>query len=350
MKKKMINVLNWLKSRKTAFLSCMLVVCLGCSLIAVKRSNKQASAAVSERSERAFLIQTYIPPVLFFPDNSYSYFVFGCSPCFYIRESGFAWSTGAEYSLKLSSDFSTYTDYGTYFYYYSTSGTPVVQVIKTVRFWIGSTVSDWSLFYSRCMLNEYSLEVIYSNQVVNSTDVPDSDSSVFINNCALYSLIFTHKTNSDYDCFIMFYVSSMNAVRNVHDFKITSNVDSSDTSFSKIWFYTVSTSIINVSADNQYKQGYDDGYMSGEQSGYNNGQQQGYIDGRSSGLTEGEAIGYEKGLNENLSNVTPWQVIVDGVNSFANIEIFPGVKLSVIISIGFGVLLMGIVIKVFLGG
>lgn len=346
MKKKMINVLNWLKSRKTAFLSCLLVVCLGCSLLALNRQNKRVSAAVVARDDRAYLMQTYLPPVLFYPNGSGAMFTYACPLSFYILPSGFAWSSGAEYVLKTSDKFSEYTDYGTYFYHSTSSNPAVALTIQIVRCLVLSDVDDWVSFYNRCMRNEYTLSVVYTNVVINTTTVPNPDVSVFPNNVAYFRFDFIHNDNAKYNCAVTFSLSSINAVRNTYDFKLTNQTDISDDSYQIAYYYTVATSIINVATDNQYEQGYDDG----KNAGLSQGQITGYNEGKTAGLTEGEQIGYEKGLNEKLQNITPWQTIVDGVNSFLNFEILPSIKLSVILSVGFGLVLLGLAIKIFLGG
>ena len=77
-------------------------------------------------------------------------------------------------------------------------------------------------------------------------------------------------------------------------------------------------------------EGYGNGYTAGEKSGYNNG--------------------YTAGLSASLDKITPWQHIVNAVDWFFKIELLPGVKISLILSIGFGVIMLGFAIKVFLGG
>lgn len=70
-------------------------------------------------------------------------------------------------------------------------------------------------------------------------------------------------------------------------------------------------------------------------------------------LTDGNEIyraGYLAGVDKKLSDVTPWGVIVSGVNDFLKIEVLPSVRLSVILSVAFGIILLGFVIKIFLGG
>ena len=93
-------------------------------------------------------------------------------------------------------------------------------------------------------------------------------------------------------------------------------------------------------------QEYQAGYQAGQTEGYNRG----YNIGNTAGQIEGYNRGFDVGVSQKLSDITPWQVIVDGVNSFLNIEVLPSVKLSIILSVAFGIILLGFVIKIFLGG
>lgn len=93
-------------------------------------------------------------------------------------------------------------------------------------------------------------------------------------------------------------------------------------------------------------QEYQAGYQAGQTEGYNRG----YNIGNGVGQREGYNRGFDVGVSQKLSDVTPWQVIVDGVNGFLNIEVLPSVKLSIILSVAFGIILLGFVIKIFLGG
>lgn len=349
MKQKMINVLNLLKSRKTAFLSCLLVVCLGCSVLAVSRSNKSAKAAVNNVTERSFLIQTYLAPTLLYPRGSGAMFTFACSLSFYVRPDGFAWSSGSENSMIKSSNFDSYVDYESQFLYDTRSDPAVILTVQQVRAYVTKfNVSDsslsWTDFYNRLMRNEYTLNVTYYNTVINGSTV-NTSAKFFEGNSANFLFFFTHNDNVKYNCFFTFYLSSMNTVRNTYSVRLTNNLNATD-EFQILRYYTVNTSIINVATDNQYEQGYTDG----KNAGFTEGEQKGYQDGKTAGLTEGEQIGYDKGLNEKLQNITPWQTIVDGVNSFLGVELLPGVKVSVIFSVGFGLILLGLAIKIFLGG
>lgn len=347
MKQKMINVLNWLKSRKTAFLSCLLVVVLGCFFLADSRSNKTAKAEVIKRDETAFSIQTFLPPVLAFPlsPQSSDLLSMACPLTFYIRSEGFVFTSGAEYLYLTADKFSTYVDYSTYFYARYNSGYNLV--ISPVRCFVNMFTNSlsWQDFYFRCMKNEYSLTLRYINNVIKNTSV-SSSANYNGNNSAFYRFNFTHNDNSKYDYTFAFYLSSMNSVPSTAtNFKLT-NVKGLSDDYQIAYYYTVFTSIVNVSTDNQYQQGYNDG----KTEGLTQGEQIGYINGKTEGLTEGEQIGYNKGLNEKLQNITPWQTIVDGVNSFLNVQVLPGVKVSVILSVGFGLVLLGLAIKIFLGG
>lgn len=352
MKKKIVNVLNWLKSRKTAFLSCFMVVCVGCSVLAASRSIKRANAQTYSKNERSFVVQTYLPPALFYPASGgdRAMFVFATPMTFYIRSSCFSFSTGSEnVDFSPNSNLSNYQDYRTQFLH-DTRGNPAVQLeIKPVRAWFGAfshtdPLFTWDNLFTRAIRDEYNVDVLYYNTVVVGGTV-DSDIGYFDNNSARYVFDFRHKDNSKYDCSFSFIVSSMNVVRNTYGFKLSSNKDVGS-GYEILNYFTVTTSIINVSAENQYEQGYSDGKTAGQIEG----EQIGYIAGKTAGLTEGEQIGYNKGLNEKLQKITPWQTIVDGVNSFLNIELLPGVKVSVIISVCFGLVLLGLAIKVFLGG
>lgn len=347
MKKKMINVLNWLKSRKTAFLSCLLVVCLGCSLLALNRQNKRASAAVIKRDETAFSIQTFLPPVLSYQGGSSTSntLKMACPLTFYVRSEGFAFTSGAEYRYLTSDKFLDFVDYGTYFYTRNSGSYSLV--IENIRCYVDMFTNNlsWGDFYFRCLKNEYSLSVRYINKIINNTTI-SSTANYNINNSAFYRYDFTHNDNPNYNYSFAFYVSSMNNVPlGGSDFKLTNVIGLGD-DYQIAYYYTVFTSIINVSTDNQYQQGYDDG----KNAGLAQGQITGYNDGKTAGLTEGEEIGYQKGLNEKLQNITPWQTIVDGVNSFLNIQVLPNIKLSLILSVGFGLILLGFAIKIFLGG
>lgn len=60
--------------------------------------------------------------------------------------------------------------------------------------------------------------------------------------------------------------------------------------------------------------------------------------------------GYNKGLSESLSDIEPWQVIVDALDTFMNIKLFGTISLGTVLKVGLSLLLVGLIIKIFLGG
>lgn len=89
-----------------------------------------------------------------------------------------------------------------------------------------------------------------------------------------------------------------------------------------------------------YQQGFDIGYKNGYDVGY---QQKG-----TSEYNEGYELGYNKGLNESISKISPFSALVSGIDSFMQIRIFgSSVTLGLILSLSFGLVLLGIALKVF---
>lgn len=76
----------------------------------------------------------------------------------------------------------------------------------------------------------------------------------------------------------------------------------------------------------------------------------GYSNGYTSGYSTGYTSGYNKGLDTALSDVTPLSWVSSSVNSLLKTEIIPSVSFSLLISVGFGILMLGFILKWFLGG
>lgn len=111
-------------------------------------------------------------------------------------------------------------------------------------------------------------------------------------------------------------------------------------------FYNLNASAVTVDA---YNRGLEQGLLRG-QADLEDLVREARLEGYNNGLTEGEEIGYQRGLDIALEDISPFNVIVSGVNSFLRTEILPGVQLTIILSVGFGLLLLGFAIKIFLGG
>lgn len=100
--------------------------------------------------------------------------------------------------------------------------------------------------------------------------------------------------------------------------------------------------VVDYDIDESLLERYQAGYSVGHQTGFSEGQNKGFELGKEAGLTQGR--------NEKLEDITPWQHIVNGVNSFLNLQILPGVHISVILTITFGLILVGFLLKFYLGG
>lgn len=99
--------------------------------------------------------------------------------------------------------------------------------------------------------------------------------------------------------------------------------------------------VLHNQLNNQdYQQGYDIGYNDGySQKGYDEYQ---------NGFKVGYDEGYNNGLNESFSNISPFSALVSGIDSFMQIRIFgTSVTLGLILSLSFGLVLLGIALKVF---
>lgn len=95
---------------------------------------------------------------------------------------------------------------------------------------------------------------------------------------------------------------------------------------------------IDIGRELGYDEGFIDGAIAGEDVGYQLGK------------ADGEEIGYQRGIGETLEDITPWQHIVNGVNGFLGIQLFPGITFGILLQVGLGLILLGFVIKIFLGG
>lgn len=111
----------------------------------------------------------------------------------------------------------------------------------------------------------------------------------------------------------------------------------SNTSSDNDFYYYITYNGLSTSSA-EYQSGYNAGRLEGQSIGY----QSGYDDGESVGYQSG----YNAGISESLSNITPWQTIVDGVSSFLNIELLPNVKLSVLLSVALGGILFIVVLRI----
>lgn len=87
-----------------------------------------------------------------------------------------------------------------------------------------------------------------------------------------------------------------------------------------------------------YQEGYTDGYEEGRQNGYNEGYEDGETEGREIGFNEGQIDGYNRGYSDGLANtdvvdsaIALVKGVFSGIDTVLNIEIIPGLKLSIIL-------------------
>lgn len=91
--------------------------------------------------------------------------------------------------------------------------------------------------------------------------------------------------------------------------------------------------------------------------GFNNGYDAGLVDGgkvASESLQVSYDRGYEAGriagASTSLDQISPYYLLGGFMNQFLNINIFPGVSIGWLFTVQFGFILLGLVLKIFLGG
>mgnify|MGYP004515059817 CR=1 FL=1 len=198
------------------------------------------------------------------------------------------------------------------------------------------TFSNFAQYYSKLLTNELAIINVHGYSTVKYNSAVSLQSNfvryefILSNNTKLY-ITFTRPGSwasvpsdfnfTDYDTTYQY--TSYSVV--VHNSNSSAYSDG----------YTAG---INAGYNSGYNVGYDAGKKVGEQTGYDNGVNEGIKQGEASGYTKG----YNKGLSETLSSISPWQVLVDGVNNFFNAKLFGTVSLSVLLSVGLGIVLFTI--------
>lgn len=129
------------------------------------------------------------------------------------------------------------------------------------------------------------------------------------------------------------------------------------TDYDTTYQYTSFSVVVHNSNSSAYSDGYTAGVNEGYNSGYNTGytdgkkvgEQLGYDNGVNDGIKQGEATGYtkgyNKGLSETLSSISPWDILTDGVNKLFTAKLFGTVSLSILLSVGLGILLFTVFIR-----
>lgn len=201
------------------------------------------------------------------------------------------------------------------------------SVSNLPAFAFGDSSSSFPLVSSSCVLiekqnNPLSAFFCYNSDVGGEYSLDDS---LFD-----YVLRLTYYFSSNRDSYISFdfpyHVPTA--------FRVSNDLIPINTHFNVIY----SSAAIDTSIS--YQQGYDIGYNKGYEVGY---QQKGTLE-----YNNGYDVGYQAGLNKSLSDISPFSALVSGIDSFMQIKIFgSSVTLGLILSLSFGLVLLGIALKVF---
>lgn len=184
--------------------------------------------------------------------------------------------------------------------------------------------------YSGVTMGEYNLGDF---KVYNRVEYIDNDGVIASYNYALYTLTLNPVYSSGSQRFACFKIWRDEETISLNNTFVFDSSKVQTQLFNYNYQFTGS-----LTDDVKYNDGYNAGYGVGR------------VDGETLGYNNGYDKGYNVGISEGFRNATPWTIIVDGVNNFLKIDILPGVSLSVIFSISFGIILLGFVMKIFLGG
>ena len=328
------------------------VVCLCFALLSValpfsrSRRNLTVSAAATTVvvPDNSYIVSLSRPPAFYVGWANYNLVTtLTVAPTLFISRSGFYCSFGGTlYSLAIAN--------GTWSGHTAPPNSTYIQspFFKTTD---GSTpispsVNDVFGYAGFISATSKSAEYIYDNLINGNYSI----TSVSL------SIIISPRSSTEWDNYSQYSITYMsnNVGLNPLDttFTFVRNESSSPfpSGFKEFRYYSSEDSyfsyVVTYNGLSTSSQEYQAGYLAGQTEGYNRG----YNIGNTDGQMEGYNRGFDVGVSQKLSDVTPWQVIVDGVNGFLNIEVLPSVKLSIILSVAFGIILLGFVIKIFLGG
>ena len=315
-----------------------------CLLFARSSPRLTASAAATTVNvpENSYIISPSRAPMFYVDWANYNQV---CSlvvtPTLFISRSGYYVSFGGNiYKLEVASGGSFVPPNAVYIespYIKTTSGSTPISPTISDKFGFGAWITSGS----------YTSTDTYDKLISGSIYITQVDFTVLIvgistdwTNYSQYSAwVHDKELDLDYEaCIFRFNRQSSN-------YPFPSGFDSytynSSTDSNNYFSYVVTYNGLSTSS-----QEYQAGFQAGKSEGYSSG----YSAGNTAGEKSGYNTGYQAGLSDNLNTVTPWQHIVNAVDWFFKIEILPGVKISLILSIGFGVIMLGFAIKVFLGG
>ena len=321
------------------------VVCLCFALFAValpftrSSGNLRVSAASTPAAvpEKSYIISFNISPSLYCSWAQFSEPVTTLltSPTVYISDSGFYVGFGANiYNITNASNDNSAIHCESYFYRYTGSAGQVVNPTVPDKFGFSARLGSAaaytpSEFYSKLIAGDLVISNIkYDNVCVRYSDTE-------YDNYFSYTIQCPNDMGVNFNALIVYCYRQDTLSKDFEGFTASSY----DTNFP--FTYVITYNGLSTSSQ-EYQAGYIDGQQSGSKSGYDTGYK--------AGFSAGDTAGYNRGVNEKFSDITPWQTIVNGVDSFFKIEILPKVSIALILSVGFGCILLGMAIKIFLGG
>ncbi len=296
------------------------------SCFSKNKYSASARTSTTESNNDSVLITTSAPPILFFGDSSYS---LCCPLSFYITSSSFIWSTGDSVTFNvISATQANFAQtYGTTFTSCYIRNSQVLLSPDNVFAPKGfvqiadDIFKNWDSFYKHCVKGSYSITCHFFNDVVPGSSAPGSSEMKNPNNCAVYTLTFATSNSSLPRGSIAFTLSSMNPVPSTASALHSSNYDLGS-GYTLIQYFQTSWSRVGFNPGDSYNKGYIDGYDSG----------------------------YSKGVSESIDSISPWTVLVNGVDTFFNTKIFGSISIGTIFKIAVSTLLIGFIMKIFLGG
>ena len=317
------------------------VVCLCSVLFAValpftrSSGNFTASAASTPAlvPENSYIISFNISPSLYCSWSQFSQPVTTLlsSPTVYISSSGFYVGFGSNiYNITNALNDSSAVYCESYFYRYSGSSGEVVN--PTVPDKLGfaarlgsSAAYSPSDFYSKLIAGD----LVISNIKFDNVCVRYSDTQY--DNYFSYTIQCPNDMGVNFNALIVYCYRQDTLSKDFAGYTASSY----DTKFP--FTYVITYNGLSTSSQ-EYQAGYSAGLSANNEVAFNQGKTQGYNDG------------YQKGLSTAFDDLTPWQTIVSGVNWFFNIEVLPSVKIYYIFASVFGLILVGILVKIVLGG
>lgn len=318
---------KWLCRILCVVLACFILLAIfGVRSCSEKRITASADSVSVVVPDDSYIITTLYNPQLYVSwANSTNVSTLINPPVLYISSSGYYCSFG-KYFSEIPSD--NTRGWATSDFY---------RVVDSSNSGVNPSVPDSFGFYSLLSSVRYSSSEFYNKLITGDLVISRVEFHNYVGWISMSSenyfsyLIYVVENNSEHLGVVFQFIRDENV--NVNHINVA--YDSSVPGFP--FSYVVSFNGLSTSSLE-----YQAGYLAGNSVGQSEGYQNGYSVGNSVGYESG----YNAGISETLSDITPWQTIVDGVSSFLNIELLPNVKLSVLLSVALGGILFIVVLRI----